>query len=292
MSATTRAIVLVDRDPMQLGDLLNGRHPAMLTIGNKPLVLIAMEEIHQIGIRNVTMVFDGLSSDLRHYVGSGEQWGLRVDWISRSQLSGFIRRQASHEKVLMLRGDMLRPFGILQEALRREAYQQSANIYHAMGIEIRPDADMLDANIRWSEIVEHCKLTTCVVTNLDDFHQANMLAVQNLVPGVFSAGRESKDLLTIGRGSKVSAANAVASSVAIGVGCTVERNVTLGMNLVIGDNCFIASGCKLQNAVILPDTFVGPGTTIIDKVVAPKWAYCITRKSHWIADDARLVAAR
>jgi mannose-1-phosphate guanylyltransferase / phosphomannomutase len=290
MSAT-RAVVLIDRDPMQLVDLLNGRHPAMLTIGNKPLVLIAMEEIHQIGIRNVTLVFDGLSSDLRQYVGNGEQWGLRVDWISRSQLSGFLRRQAGHEKLLMLRGDMLRPFGILQEALRREAYQQSANIYHAMGIDIRPEPEVLDANIQWSEILEHCNLGTCVIANLDDFHQANMLAVQNLVPGVFSAGRESKDSLTIGRGSRVNAANAVSSSIAIGVSCTVERHVTLGKNLVIGDNCFIASGSKLENAVILPDTYVGPGTSIIDKVVAPQWVYCINRKTHWIADDKRLVSA-
>jgi NDP-sugar pyrophosphorylase family protein len=291
MSAA-RAILLVDRDPMQLVDLLSGQHPAMLTIGNKPLVLIAMEEIHRIGIRKVTIVFDGLGSDLRKYVGSGEQWGLSVDWIAQSELSKRLQRHEGAEKVLLLRGDMLRPFGILEEALRREAFQSSANIYYAMGIDIRPDSTALDTRIQWPEIKERCKLKSCVIANLDDFHQANMLAVQGLVPGVFSAGRESKDSLTIGRGSTVNTAHAVASSIAIGSCCQVERNVVLGKNLVIGDNCFISSGCKLENTVILPNTYVGPGTTIINKILGPNWAYCMMRKTAWIADDQRLVAGK
>ncbi len=284
-----RAIFLVDRDPMQLVDLLKGKHPAMLTIGNKPLVLIAMEEIHQIGVRNVTIVFDGFGADLRNFVGNGEQWGLKVDWISRRQLAALLERLGGHEKTLLMRADMLRPFGILEEALRREAFQLSANIFYAMGIDIRPDSTQLDSHIRWSEIIDRCKLSSCIISDLDDFHQANMLAVQGMVPGVFSAGRESKDSLTIGRGSKVNAANAVSSSIAIGTNCKVERNVVLGKNLVIGDNCFIASGSKLENAVILPDTFIGPGTTICDKIVAPEWVYCLTRKTVWFADDQRLV---
>jgi NDP-sugar pyrophosphorylase family protein len=284
-----RAILLVDRDPMQLVDLLNGKHPAMLTIGNKPLVLIAMEELHQIGVRSVTIVFDGLGADLRSYVGNGEQWGLSVDWISRGQLAPLLESMEGQQKALLMRADMLRPFGILEEALRREAFQLSANIFYAMGIDIRPDSTQLDSHIQWSEIIDRCKLSSCVISNLDDFHQANMLAVQGLVPGVFSAGRESKDLITIGRGSKVNAANAVSSSIAIGANCKVERNVVLGKNLVIGDNCFIASGSKLENAVILPDTYIGPGTTIVDKIIAPEWAYCMTRQTVWIADDHRLV---
>ena len=285
-----RAILLVDRDPMQLVDLLNGKHPAMLTIGNKPLVLITLEEIHQIGVRNITIVFDGLGTELRNYVGNGEQWGLNVDWISRSQLAALLKRIEGHEKALLMRADMLRPFGILKEALRREAFQLSANIFYAMGIDIRPDSLQLDSHIQWSEIIDRCKLSSCIIANLDDFHQANMLAVQGMVPGVFSAGRESKDSITIGRGSQVNAANAVSAAIAIGSNCKVERNVVLGKNLVIGDNCFIASGSRLENAVILPETYIGPGTTITDKIIAPQWAYCMTRKTVWIVDDQRLVS--
>lgn len=289
---THHAIVLTDRTAAQLGFVLKGCSPAMLPIGNKPLIQITIEELFEVGIRSLTIVDDGERSDLRRFVGDGSRWGMAVEWQDHPSVAAVRAAASATGKALVaVRGDMLRPFGLLEEAMLRASEQQSADIYTALGVAVALDDESGLDSISWPVVSATCRLHPCLILDIAAFHAANMMALQGLVPGVRSAGRKAPDEIIVGKGSKVLSGNAPDKSVVIGTNCFIERGVVLGQNVVIGNGCLIDEGARLQDCVVMPGTYVGKGTVLRDKVVGDKNVHCLRRNTTYAVDDGRLLAA-
>jgi NDP-sugar pyrophosphorylase family protein len=289
---THHAIVLTDRKSDNLSFVLKGRAPAMLPIGNKPLIQITIEELFDAGIRSMTISEDGERRDLRRFVGDGSRWGMSVDWQVEPSVAAVRDSVLAKDKtVVAVRGDMLRPFGLLEEAMRRASEQQSADIYTALGVAIALDGLGGLECINWQHVSETCRLHPCLVADISAYHAANMMALQGLVPGVRSAGRKAPDEIIIGKGSKVLSGYAPDKSVVIGNNCFIERGVRLGQNVVIGNGCVVDEGAQLENCVVLPETYVGKGTVLRNKVVGQVHVHCLQRNTTSVVADARLLAA-
>jgi|JI10StandDraft_1071094.scaffolds.fasta_scaffold08038_10 mannose-1-phosphate guanylyltransferase/phosphomannomutase len=289
---THHAIVLTDRKADNLGFMLKGRSPAMLPIGNKPLIQITIEELFEAGIRSLTIADDGERRDLRRFVGDGSRWGMTVDWQVQPSVAAVRESALAKDKtVVAVRGDMLRPFGLLEEAMRRAGEQQSADIYTALGVAVALDDHSGLERINWQHVSATCRLHPCLIADIAAYHAANMMALQGLVPGVRSAGRKTQDEIIIGKGSRVLSGYAPDKSVVIGNNCFIERGVRLGQNVVIGNGCLVDEDAQLQNCVVLPGTYVGRGTVFSNKVVGEVHVHCLQRNATCAVEDTRLLAA-
>jgi NDP-sugar pyrophosphorylase family protein len=285
------ALIMIGRPPEELGFLTAKRGIEMLTIGNKPLIQITFEELFDVGIRSVTIVSADTSMQLNGFVQNGLRWGLSVEHVLTSALTDevFQNLGAGLTKIAV-RGDMLRPFGVLEEALRRRMSQNTADIYTALGIAVScPDRASLRL-IEWSQVAATCQLSPCLLSDPAMYHHANMMAVKGDLPGIRSAGRPAPDDIIVGKGSSVLSSHAPAKTVVIGSHCLIEHGVSLGKNVIIGNNCIIDSGATLENCVVLEGSYIGRGTIIRDKIVDRQNVYCTQRKLHAEIDDRRIFA--
>jgi NDP-sugar pyrophosphorylase family protein len=266
------AIILADRDGYELWPLTMERPMSLLPVGNKPLLQITIEELFGLGIREATVISHRFASDVAKLTGDGERWGFKLTHIA-------VDRPVSADealdlcqipvasKWLMVRGDILRPFGFLDEAMKRRDFQASADIFKAMGIAAGIDQNGLIADISWPSVKETCKLHPCALESLSTYHSANMMALRGLVPGLRLHGRTAPDRVTIGRGTKIMCRKMPEPTVAVGDFCLIAQGTEIGPCTAIGSSSMIDEGTEITNAVILPNSYVGRGLTVTDAIV-------------------------
>ncbi len=289
------AIIFADRKGEELSPFTQDRPVAMLPIGNKPLIDITIEELFGIGVRTATILSATGDRTIETHIGTGSRWGMVIDHIvSDIPLKNLtaIARAVSilGDSWVMVRGDILRPFGILEEAVKRGDRQSTADIYTALGIALPSGGGAGVTGISWENVSATCRLHPCLIDTPSTFHSANIMALNGLVPGVRTAGRATPDHIMIGLGTKALFERAPARSVVIGKNCLIEKGVELGPFTVIGDETIIDKGATLRNSIIMPGTYVGKGVAIIDSVLDGSNIYCIKRRVLTNFKDRRIIA--
>ena len=289
------AIILADRKGHDLAPFTQGRPVAMLPIGNKPLIDIAIEELFGVGVRTATILSKTGDNSIEKHIGTGSRWGMVIDHISSHipfrDLNAIVRAVSMlGTSWIIVRGDMWRPFGLLEEALKRGDNQSSADIYTALGIAFPSGGDEGVTGISWDNVRATCRLHPCLIDTPSTYHSANIMALSGLVPGVRTAGRPTPDHIMIGLGTKVLFERSPARTVVIGKNCLIEKGVELGPFTVIGDEAIIDKGAVIRNSIILPGTYVGRGVTISDSIVDGAHIYCVKRQVLANFSDHRVVA--
>jgi NDP-sugar pyrophosphorylase family protein len=289
------AIIFADRNRYDLAPFTQHRPVAMLPIGNKPLIDITIEELFGVGVRTATILTTTGDNSIENHIGTGSRWGMRIDHISSNipfkNLTAIARSVSDiGNSWIMVRGDMLRPFGLLEEALKRGQSQSSADIYTALGIALPSGGEAGITGISWDNVSATCRLHPCLIDTPSTYHSANVMALSGLVPGVRTAGRPTPDHIMIGVGTKVLFERAPARSVVIGKNCLIEKGVELGPFAVIGDEAIIDKGATIRNSIIMPGTYVGRGVSISDSIVDGAYIYCVKRQVLANFSDHRIVA--
>ena len=289
------AIIFADRSGLDLAPFTQNRPVAMLPIGNKPLIEITIEELFGVGVRTATILSVTGDDSVETHIGTGSRWGMEIGHIfSDTPLKNLtaIARAVSimGDSWIMVRGDMLRPFGLLEEALRRGESQSSADIYTALGIALPSGGDAGIAGISWENVSATCRLHPCLIDTPSTYHSANVMALSGLVPGVRTAGRPTPDHIMIGLGTRALFERGPARSVVIGKNCLIEKGVELGPLAVIGDKAIIDRGAIIRNSVILPGTYVGRDVSISDSIVDGGHIYCVKRQVLASFTDHRVIA--
>jgi NDP-sugar pyrophosphorylase family protein len=289
-----KTFILIDRDVAALKPLTNHKSVAMLPVGNKPLVQITLEEAYGADIRQATVLHTDESLDAVRFLGDGSRWGMVLEHVSVGTRNADTKTWLSQlgsdvEPFVLLRADMLRPFGVFEEALKRHESQQLADIYTALGITFGPAEGALQKAL-WSEIEATCRLAPCALTSLGMYHSANMMALEGLVPGLRLAGRPAPDQLQIGLESTVKSRRAPGGLVAVGKHAFVADNVQLGPHAVIGDNCYIDRGAVITNSVVMPGTYVGRGITLNQAVAGQGWMFDVHTQEVLSFEDNRILS--
>jgi NDP-sugar pyrophosphorylase family protein len=289
------AIIFADRNRYDLAPFTQHRPVAMLPIGNKPLIDITIEELFGVGVRTATILTTTGDNSIENHIGTGSRWGMRIDHISSNipfkNLTAIARSVSDiGNSWITVRGDMLRPFGLLEEALKRGQSQSSADIYTALGIALPSGGEAGITGISWDNVSATCRLHPCLIDTPSTYHSANVMALSGLVPGVRTAGRPTPDHIMIGVGTKVLFERAPARSVVIGKNCLIEKGVELGPFAVIGDEAIIDKGATIRNSIIMPGTYVGRGVSISDSIVDGAYIYCVKRQVLANFSDHRIVA--
>ena len=108
-----KAVVLCAGEGSRLRPLTFSRPKHLLPVAGKPILGWALEAIRDAGIREVGVVVGHHAEAVRRYVGSGDTWGLSVEYIAQLQPLGLAhavlvaRDYVQDEPFLVYLGDNL-----------------------------------------------------------------------------------------------------------------------------------------------------------------------------------------
>lgn len=255
------ALILADRLGHELWPLTDKRPIGLLPIANKPVLQLAIEELYQLGVRRAAIVSALHARMVSTYFGSGHAFGMALEHIAVDthcgveeglRLAGMIRGN----DWVAVRGDILRPFGFLAEAIARGEKAAASSVFAAMGIAVPGPEGRGVTDIRWQAVRALGAPGPCHLASLHDYHHANMMAVQGEVPDFVLPGRPTEQHISIGQQAVVLAPSLTRRTV-IGRHCLVDRNVVLGEGAIIGDGSIVDNGAYIKESVILPGSYVG-----------------------------------
>ena len=256
-----QALILADRLGHELWPLTDKRPISLLPIANKPVLQLAIEELFQLGVRNAVIVSSLHCGLVSTYFGSGRAFGMELKHLAVDTPCGIEEglQLAGIDPAgdwLAVRGDILRPFGFLEEALARREKAAASSVFTAMGIALPGLGGKIDSDIRWQAVRAFAAFGPCHLENLYDYHQANMMAVHGDVPNFILPGRPTQQHIAIGQQAVVLAPSLTRRTI-IGRHCLVDRNVVLDDGAIIGDGSIVDNGALIKESVILPGSYVG-----------------------------------
>ncbi|HKJ61838.1 MAG TPA: NDP-sugar synthase [Hyphomicrobiales bacterium] len=255
------AIILADRFGRELWPLAETRPVCLLPIANKPVLQLTIEELFQLGIRRATVLCSEHASLVSAYFGSGRAFGMDLQYRTVSapcsvEYAIELARIEPDQDWIAVRGDILRPFGFLEEAMRRGAEAAKSSIFTAMGILVPGLRGAIQHDIRWAAMRGEGSVDPLNLESIAAFHRCNMKALAGEIPGFVLPGRPASGHIAIDQRSVVLAPFIDCRTV-IGRNCLIERNVVLGGGAVIGDGSIIDNGAAIHESVILPGSYVG-----------------------------------
>jgi hypothetical protein len=256
-----KAIILADRRGEELWPLTEKRPVCMLPIANKPLLQIAIEELYLLGIREAAIICSDHEELISAYFGAGSASGMTLEFHRTAapcsldyalEMAGLLRK----DPWIGVRGDMLRPYGFLEEAISRGPDAARSSIFAAMGIALPGRRGEPLCDIRWQALQGLETIDPLSLESISAYHRCNMLALGDELPDFIFAGRPSERHVAINQQSVVRAPFLDRRTV-IGRHCLVERNVILGPGSVVGDGCIVDNGAAISESVLLPGSYVG-----------------------------------
>ena len=255
------AIILADRFGRELWPLAEARPVCLLPIANKPVVQLAVEELYRLGIRRATMICSEHAILVSACLGAGRAFGMDLQYQTVSAPCSVeygleMARIEPDQDWIAIRGDILRPCGFLEEAIKRGEEAAKSSIFTAMGILVKGPRGAIQHDIRWAALRGEGSVDPLNLQSITAFHRCNMKALEGDIPGFAFPGKPSAGHIAIDRKSVV-LAPFVDRRTVIGRNCLVERNVVLGAGAIIGDGCIIDNGAAIHESVILPGSYVG-----------------------------------
>lgn len=256
-----KALILADRGGEELWPLTEKRPVCMLPIANKAILQIAIEELYQLGVREAAVICSDHKEMIETYFGTGKAIGMELDFYQVAapcsvdyglELAGLRR----NEKWIAVRGDILRPYGFLEEAVLRGPNAAKSSIFMAMGIAMPGEYGEAICDLRWAALQGLETIDPLSLESIAAYHRCNMLALEDGLPDFIFPGRPTERHIAINQQSVVRAPFLDRRTV-IGRHCLVEQNVILGPGSVVGDGCIVDHGAAIFESVILPGSFVG-----------------------------------
>ena len=293
-----KAIVFADRNGMELLPLTAKTSVALLPIAARPLIEFTLEALLLAKIQQAIVVIAKDADRIEQYLNTGEQWGLKLDYVlsrgqeSPAQILKRLGKWLDEKEYLLIRADMLRSLN-LRDFLN-QAYPISTNSpiiatvedYNAGVCLIRKQkksATLWQASdaLWWNPSTFQKRLLnqsssdknsfyllqmTGRIALLDspkNYHQANLDVVKNLFPTLVLKARKIHETLLVGRQSTVPPHN----KGIVGSYCHVHEKAHLSDNVVLSDEVIVDRYANLHNTVVLPCTYVGESVELNNALV-------------------------
>ncbi|MFY9655378.1 MAG: hypothetical protein WAK01_02145 [Methylocystis sp.] len=269
MSKAIEILLLADRPMESLIPLGMGHSLPLLPAANKPIIehlleTIALHASH--APANVLACVSPADTAAQNYLN---KWAWPdVSVVVHDQIPRFVDRPT-----LILRADIFPAPPQFGAALRQVLTDGELK------------TDLSDFGISWLEA--GAAVPSFALPDLDDeglerflpdlrsYHRLAIAAARGAVAGLNPGGWLEDDGLRAGLGARVKTRRAIGPHVEVGANACVEHDVLLGGNIVIGEGSHVARGAHLENAIVLPNTYVGPGLRLKDTVVSGDWVYRI-----------------
>lgn len=255
------AVIFADRLGYELWPLTEVRPVCMVPVANKPVLQLTLEELQRLGIRRATVICSNRTGQIAAFFGNGQALDMRLDYVDTSapccvEYGLELAKLTRNDDWIALRGDMVRPFGFLEEALKRGKAAGASSIFSALGICLRGDYGRPTCDLRWSTMLAEGTIDPLNLLSLSAYHRCNMKALDGDLPGFSFPGRPAVNHLAVNQQSVVLAPFPDRRTL-IGRNCLIERNVLLEAGAIIGDGSIIDNGAIIRESIVLPGSYVG-----------------------------------
>jgi len=247
----------------------------LLPFANKPAIEYALDFCFLSGIREVRIISDEESADLRARFRNGEMFGMEISCggtpasCTLKQVVQQNRAFCRGSGLLILSGlflpeyDKRNPHGLSigDDEMKGCVYGDGRTAWYLLG------RDRLnDLPDDWTGFHDDAPVGGAPVSDIRDYYRHNMRLVgsdieQYNLPG-FSEGRNS----FVGRDVRIPRSARVKPPVILGNGIQFGRKVFAGPNIIVGDNCMIDDGTTIRDSIILGNTYIGRNLEITGKI--------------------------
>ncbi|MBS7647398.1 MAG: sugar phosphate nucleotidyltransferase [Candidatus Bathyarchaeia archaeon] len=117
-----KAVVLAAGEGIRLRPLTFTRPKPMLSVGGKPVLQHCLEAIKTCGVTHVIIVVNYMADTIRSYFGSGEKFGLKIEYVEQPRVLGTgnavsVVEPFLQEDFVLVYGDLLFTAEALQKAI-------------------------------------------------------------------------------------------------------------------------------------------------------------------------------
>lgn len=289
-----KALVLADRLGDELAPLCERSAVALLPVAGKALIVHTLENLASAGVEEVFVVVADHAEKVEEFVGAGERWGLRINYVltrgAEGALASFQRvARRLDEETLVIRGDAylraeLAPFIDGARALAQplvQAVRDGEPLGVAFvkgrepcsGLPESPENDEL-----WRVTAPTISLTRVAfsrLVSLADYHDTCMRAIEGAQAERRALpGRNVAVGVHVGRRSRLPLRAVHDQPVLVGDRCEVDRNAELLDHVVLSNDVVIDRGATLRRTLVLPDTYVGELVELENAIV---WSNILIR---------------
>jgi glucose-1-phosphate thymidylyltransferase len=275
-----QAIVLAAGEGQRLRPFTVTRPKAMLSIADKPILRYVIESLAANGIRNIVIVIGYRKEQVLDYMGSGEQFGVELTYVTQEAQLGTAHALSQAEDVaedefLVISGDNLIEADTLSEfvKIKPEALlvKRVNNPVRYGVVNIHDDAV--------TDIVEKPKEASGNLVNTGIYaftrevfrFTQSILDIPDVLNDMIARGHTIKFMETTGTWLDVvypwdilSLNGAVLQRMEASAGGAIETGVTLKGKVSIGEDTVIRSGSYISGPVVIGSGCdIGPGVSIM-----------------------------
>ena len=286
-----QAVILAAGEGQRLRPFTASKPKAMISIAGKPILHHVVESLVQNGIRNIVLVVGYKKEQVLDYMGSGEQWGIDLTYVTQARQLGTAHALAQAKdtvkgEFLVLPGDNLIEADTIAQfvTMKPEAMLvkrvDNPTRYGVVTIEKGVVKDIIE---KPKEAKSNVINTSIYAFNKGIFSFIEPeLDIPDALNNMIARGKHLKAHETDGTWLDIvypwdilSLNNIVLRQIQASVGGTIETGVSLkgvvsiGKNTVIRSNSYIVGpvvmgdGCNIgPNVCILPATSIGDNVVI------------------------------
>lgn len=265
----------------------------LLPVGDKSIIEHMIEHCARTGIRSVRLVLTDLPHLVRERLGSGEKWGVELQYTAVKSFEGIgsalaKNAQSLPEKMLLFPGLVM--FSPEMKTLVEEGVKSSAQAIFCTSSE---KGNILDVLVLTRELVNSGELKnassakaamdcvgaaqgrslspngldTILMHSLEDVYRVNMHALKGAPAWLLFHAVEGLTGELRGPKAKTHPQSELVTPVLLGEASEVGKAAVVGPSAVLGEGCVVAEGAHIQNSVVCAGGYVGPNTSIENALV-------------------------
>jgi glucose-1-phosphate thymidylyltransferase len=285
-----QAVILAAGEGQRLRPFTVTRPKAMLSIADKPILQFIVEALALNGIRNIIFVVGYRKEQVYDYMGSGEQFGVEISYVTQEQQLGTAHalsrvKDMVGDEFLVLPGDNLIEAPTIAEfsAVAPEAVlvkRVSDPVRYGV---VKIDRDEIKGIVEKPKEAGSNMVNTGIYAFTRDIFKftETVLDIPDALNAMIAEGYSIKAIETGGTWLDVvypwdiiGLNNAILQNIQPGLGGTIEDGVSLKGNIVIGDDTVIRAGSYIYGPAVIgagcdigPHVCIMPSTSIGDNVV-------------------------
>ncbi|OGN99455.1 MAG: glucose-1-phosphate thymidylyltransferase [Chloroflexi bacterium RBG_13_51_52] len=303
-----QAVILAAGEGQRLRPFTVNRPKTMISIADKPILQFVIESLALGGIRNIILVVGYRKEQVFDYMGSGEEFGVNITYVTQAQQLGTAHalslvKDVVGDEFLVLPGDNLIEAhtiadfsGIAPDAVlvKRVSNPERYGVVDIDGDEVKGIVE------KPKEAGSNLVNTGIYAFTKDVFKFTdNILDIPSVLNNMIAEGYSVKALETDGTWLDViypwdiiSLNNAILQNIEVGLGGTIEDGVTLQGKVVVGEGTVVRAGSCIYGPAVIgsgcdigPHACVMPSTSIGDNVVISSFTQI---KNSVIGNDVNL----
>ncbi|MFZ4537066.1 hypothetical protein [Propionivibrio sp.] len=272
---------------------------AMLPLIDKPMLQVATEALVRLGCQTFHVFLDDQPETVRHFLGNGERWGIKVTYHYRDQeqtLASNLKRLslapdeahwlASAESIP---GELINPAEDKVVAADTAFCWQSGAAHPHPNLPLEGEGEGQQCWTGWglflgrtlntfSHLDSHQTLETTITEDRRITRQlvsapfdlsSDKRYLESSIRRLHAVAKEADSTIMIARGARINPSTKLIGPVYIGQNARIEADTLIGPNAVIGHDAIVDLGAEIRDSVILPETYVGGGLFLEQAVAAP-----------------------